>query len=357
MSLTHSEQDIKHSWFGHFFIGKADAVKLSACGISINRTKGGFFAHSRSANKVAADECFTWQQLDSPPVFILSPLGYLLGFTVSGKAYQLPFLSYFAQHQFGNDTALLWANANGARIAELVAKVDKILAHTYLRESRLEMIQARVAREYQRWFPWCENLPLAANLHTVLVRLKQIHRWTRADIKQLREDYVQSQLVKFADYFEHVESNPLTEKQRRACIIDDNNNLLLAGAGTGKTSVMVGRAGYLLKSGQAKADEILLLAYGRKAADEMDERIKNKLGTENIKASTFHSLGLKIIADVERAKPSLSPWAEDDKAKELWVHNTLETLIEDEAYRKQLFEYFSRFYYVEKKPIRVRGGR
>lgn len=298
MSLTHSEQDIKHSWFGHFFIGKADAVKLSASGISINRTKGGFFAHSRSANKVAADEHFTWQQLDSPPVFTLSPLGYLLGFTVSGKAYQLPFLSYFAQHQFGNEIALLWANANGARIAELVAKVDKILAHTYLRESRLEMIQTRIAREYQRWFPWCENLPLAAHLHTVLARLKQIHRWTRADVKQLREDYVQSQLVKFADYFEHVESNPLTEKQRRACIIDDNSNLLLAGAGTGKTSVMVGRAGYLLKSGQAKADEILLLAYGRKAADEMDERIKNKLGTEDVKASTFHSLGLKIIADV-----------------------------------------------------------
>ncbi|MGI2129056.1 UvrD-helicase domain-containing protein [Shewanella oncorhynchi] len=351
MSLNHSEQDIKHSWFGRFFIGKADAVKLTTSGISINRTKGGFFAHSRSANKVEADECFTWQQLDSPPFFTLSPLGYLLGFTVLGKAYQLPFLSYFAQHQFSNQIAQYWANANGPRVAELMAKVDKTLTHTYLRESRVGMIQARVAREYQRWFPWCENLPLSAHLHTVLARLKQIHRWTRADIKQLREDYILSQLIKFADYFEHVESNPLTEKQRRACIIDDNNNLLLAGAGTGKTSVMVGRAGYLLKSGQAKADEILLLAYGRKAADEMDVRIKNRLGTDDIKASTFHSLGSKIIADVERAKPSLSPLAEDDKAKELWVHNTLETLIENEAYRKQLFEYFSRFYYVEKSPF------
>nr|WP_287479758.1 hypothetical protein [Shewanella sp.] len=191
MSLNHSEQDIKHSWFGRFFIGKADAVKLTTSGISINRTKGGFFAHPRSTNKVEADECFTWQQLDSPPFFTLSPLGYLLGFTVLGKAYQLPFLSYFAQHQFSNQIAQYWANANGPRVAELMAKVDKTLTHTYLRESRLEMIQARVAREYQHWFPWCENLPLSAHLHTVLARLKQIHRWTRADIKQLREDYIQ----------------------------------------------------------------------------------------------------------------------------------------------------------------------
>ena len=36
----------------------------------------------------------------------------------------------------------------------------------------------------------------------------------------------------------------------------------------------------------------------------------------------FPQFRLKIIADVERAKPSLSPWAEDDKTKELWVHNT-----------------------------------
>ncbi|MGI2024419.1 UvrD-helicase domain-containing protein [Shewanella glacialipiscicola] len=351
MSLTHTEQNIKHSWFAHFLIGKADSVKLTASGISINRTKGGFFAYSRSANKVEVDEFFIWQNFDSPPILTLSPLGCLLGFTVLGKAYQLPFLSYFAQHQFGNDIALRWANANGARIAGLVAKVDKILAHTYLRDSRLEMIQTRIAREYQRWFPWCENLPLSAHLQTVLARVKQIHNWTHADVKLLREYYIQTQLVKFADYFEHVESNPLTEKQRRACIIDDNNNLLLAGAGTGKTSVMVGRAGYLVRSGQAAASDILLLAYGSKAADEMDARIKNKLGTDDIKASTFHSLGLKIIAEVEGVKPSLSPWADDQKAKEKWVHNTLEALIEDETYRKSLFEYFSRYYYVEKSPF------
>ena len=59
---------------------------------------------------------------------------------------------------------------------------------------------------------------------------------------------------KFSTFFDGVESNPLSESQRDACVIDEDNNLVLAGAGTGKTSAMVGRAGFLVKSGQARPD-------------------------------------------------------------------------------------------------------
>ncbi|OEG73865.1 AAA family ATPase [Shewanella colwelliana] len=351
MSPKQSEQSIKHSWFGHFYIGRPDAVKLTRCGITFHRGKGLFAAEQPVINNTSDEVSFKWQQLDSPPVFNFSALGYLLSFTVSSKAYQLPHLTYLAHYQFGKKAAHLWATGNGQSICELVAKVERTITTEYLRQSRLEMIQARVKREYKRWFPWCENMSLPNDIKTALTKLKQMHSWSKADIEQLRENYVQTQLSKYADFFGHVESNPLTDKQRRACVIDDNNNLLLAGAGTGKTSVMVGRAGYLVKSGQAQADDILLLAYGRKAADEMDERIKEKLGTDDIKASTFHSLGLRIIAEVEGKAPSLSPWAEDEKAKDKWVQDTLETLIDDGNYRKQLFEYFSQYYYVEKSPF------
>ncbi len=332
-------------------MGKPDAVKLTHRGITFHRGKGLFTAEYQAKTSTSDEVSFTWQQLDSPPAFIFSPLGYLLSFTVSGKAYQIPYLTYLARYQFSKKAACLWAEANGQSICELVAKVESTIATEYLRQSRLEIIQARIKREYKRWFPWCEDMALASGIQTALAKLKTMYNWNQADIERLRESYVQAQLIKFADFFEHVESNPLTDKQRRACVIDDNNNLLLAGAGTGKTSVMVGRAGYLVKSGQAQADDILLLAYGRKAADEIDERIKEKLGTDEIKASTFHSLGLRVIAEVEGASPSLSPWADDEKAKGKWVQDTLEVLIEDEAYRKQLFEYFSRYYYVEKSPF------
>jgi superfamily I DNA/RNA helicase len=87
---------------------------------------------------------------------------------------------------------------------------------------------------------------------------------------------------------------PLTDKQRRACVIDEQHNLVLAGAGTGKTSTMIGRAGYLLKSGIARPQEILMLAFARKAADEMEERVQAKLGVSSLTVKTFHSLGKHI---------------------------------------------------------------
>lgn len=351
MSSKPSAQTIKHSWFGHFYRGKPNAVVLTEKGITFYRAQGQFLAKFGSVKEPPAEVSFLWQQLDCPPKFSFSPLGYLLGFTVSGKAYQVLFLSYFARKHFDNDIAQRWATHNAQQLDNLVARVELTLSREYLRQSRLEMMQARIDREYRRWFPWCENMPLANDINAALAKLQKMYSWNKADIEQLRENYVKAQLFKFADFFEHVESKPLTEMQQRACVIDDNNNLLLAGAGTGKTSVMVGRAGYLINSGQAQTDEILLLAYGRKAADEMDERIKEKLDTDDIKASTFHSLGLRIIAQVEGKSPSLSPWAEDEKAKDSWVQSTLETLIEDGAYRKQLFEYFSQYYYVEKSPF------
>ena len=67
------------------------------------------------------------------------------------------------------------------------------------------------------------------------------------------------------------------------------------GAGSGKTSVLVARAGWLLTTGEAVADQILLLAFGRKAAQEMDERIRERLHTRDITARTFHALALHII--------------------------------------------------------------
>ena len=109
------------------------------------------------------------------------------------------------------------------------------------------------------------------------------------------QKFITSELQKYNDYFDTVENNPLTESQRMSCVVNEDNNLVLAGAGSGKTSVIIAKTGYLIQSGLAKPHEILILAYGRKASRETNERIKEKLPQiEGIKTSTFHKLGFGV---------------------------------------------------------------
>ena len=101
---------------------------------------------------------------------------------------------------------------------------------------------------------------------------------------------------RYRRFFDCVEKHPLTLKQRQAIIVDEKRNLIIAGAGTGKTSTIVGKVGYLTKSKKCKAGEILVIAYNRNAAEELRERIVKKLGI-GVEVGTFHAIGKKILHD------------------------------------------------------------
>ncbi|MGB4057243.1 MAG: UvrD-helicase domain-containing protein [Alphaproteobacteria bacterium] len=117
-------------------------------------------------------------------------------------------------------------------------------------------------------------------------------------------------LKRYKRFFDTVESKPLTNLQRRSVILDERRNLVVAGAGTGKTSVIVAKAGYLIESGKCRPEDILLLAFNADAAKELAERCKSRLGVE-IQALTFHALGNQIVGTVEPKVPTLSRLATD----------------------------------------------
>lgn len=86
--------------------------------------------------------------------------------------------------------------------------------------------------------------------------------------------------------------------------------------GSGKTSVLVpARAGWLLRRQEAHPEQILLLAFGRQAADEMNTRIKDRLHTDGIKAKTFHALALQIIQEGSKKAPKISKLETDASAR------------------------------------------
>jgi DNA helicase IV len=129
-------------------------------------------------------------------------------------------------------------------------------------------------------------------------------------------------------FFDTVESNPLTDLQRRSVILNEHRNLVVAGAGTGKTSVVVAKVGYLIRSGKFNPEDILLLTYNRAAAKELTDRCKQKVGIE-IKAETFHALGSQIIGEIETNVPSVSKLATDKAQLDFFLQTVLEKIREN----------------------------
>ena len=291
-----------------------------------------------------------WQDLRTPPQFTLRLFGQSLTFSTSTQDYVLSKLAYNCIKKQKLLCEQYWSAVHVERLEKLLIKIDSFTANCYLRDSTVKRIERVVKTEYSRWFPWVESSQVLNESTELVQLLYNYHHWQLSDINDFRESYISKQLIAHKLFFDRVETNPLTLKQRRACIIDDDNNLLLAGAGTGKTSVMVGRAGYLVNSQQAKDHELLLLAYGKIAADEMDQRLKEKLTTQVINATTFHRLGLTIIKQVEMQDQIISVFAEDEKSKNSWINRCFTQLIEEhESYLTSVLNYFRNHYYTPKQ--------
>ena len=89
----------------------------------------------------------------------------------------------------------------------------------------------------------------------------------------------------------------LNQEQHAAATSKANQNLIIASAGTGKTSTIVGRIAYLLNSGVAP-QEILLLTFTNKAAAEMVARVAEYFGADvakKIDAGTFHAVSYRWL--------------------------------------------------------------
>lgn len=134
-------------------------------------------------------------------------------------------------------------------------------------------------------------------------------------VERRNQQWTHRMLEEHQDFFQNVESSPLNESQSRAVVNGEDSVLVLAGAGSGKTSVLVARAGWLLRRNEALLEQILLLAFGRQAADEMNSRIKQRLAVDDIQAKTFHALALQIIQQGSRKTPVISKLESDSKAR------------------------------------------
>ncbi|HSH44713.1 MAG TPA: UvrD-helicase domain-containing protein, partial [Longimicrobiales bacterium] len=91
----------------------------------------------------------------------------------------------------------------------------------------------------------------------------------------------------------------LNPEQRQAVLHTDGPVLVLAGAGSGKTKMLVHRITHLIRARKAEPRQVLAVTFTNKAANEMKERVRGFAGdaAKDVVISTFHSLGVRILRE------------------------------------------------------------
>jgi len=292
------------------------------------------------------------QVLGAPPSLRKGLLGTTLSITSGAdESIILRGADHFAAREFSDGLKNAWVRFNLSALEREAGRFDRILAAVRalaLPTSYPAACKVTPVLDDARSL----DVSLLSKLHSEAIgpeataRIAVVRNFA-GDPRTVRANgitaFVMAELDRWKDFFDEIESKPLTPEQRLSVVVDEDATLVLAGAGSGKTSVITAKAAYLVKAGIRQPEEILLLAFAKNAAEEMSERVEARSGVP-IVARTFHAIAYDIIGIVEGSKPALADHATDDMA----FSNLIKQILKDLVYRlsevsKAVIQFFAHF--------------
>ncbi|PHM37521.1 DNA helicase IV [Xenorhabdus innexi] len=186
-------------------------------------------------------------------------------------------------------------------LSDQVSKIDKTrLRDCWMKKDDLSLLQQQIQETFQalplplqrlKYFEDCRD-----NYHTCLIWMNE----GEAQRKLINQQWSECIQERYGEFFQTKASSQLSQLQCQAVINGEKSILVSGSAGSGKTSVLIARAEWLLLRQQALPEQILLLSAGQKSVEEINNRIQLNPATKTITVRTFHELALYIIRQVNR---------------------------------------------------------
>ncbi len=142
----------------------------------------------------------------------------------------------------------------------------------------------------------------------------------------------------FKNMYKGIDDNIiLDEEQIKAILREEDYSLIIAGAGTGKTTTMASKVKYLVDKKKVDPNKIIVMSYTRKATQELIDRIN---GDFNIDANitTFHSLGYSYIREIFNGRKCYV--IGEDNRNKIFLNYIKEELFPNKSKLKELIELF-----------------
>jgi len=135
---------------------------------------------------------------------------------------------------------------------------------------------------------------------TILAERNRLNHLLQQQLTNYNREFVAKRLQEYHSLFAGIDDGlkaPLDASQRTAIVVDDQHNLLVAAAGSGKTKVLITRVAYLVRRADAvQRSRILALTFNKSNAEEMKQRLKTSFQIE-VDMRTFHSFGNSILRE------------------------------------------------------------
>lgn len=179
--------------------------------------------------------------------------------------------------------------------------IEPVEYNSYLKNYKQLMIDAN---NRSRKFMYSIGM-VSKTLKSNIEQFQDLYEHFPQTMASHNDQIAQRKSVEVGKRINPVEGRDLDKQQLTAIAYDVRSRLVIAGAGTGKTTTIIGLVKDLLLSGAAKPEEILLLSFTNASVRELNERIQKETG-QRIETTTFHRLGLKIIAESQGKVPSIS---------------------------------------------------
>lgn len=133
--------------------------------------------------------------------------------------------------------------------------------------------------------------------------------------EETQKRHADAMLHEHKSFLDRLDKHPVTEEQGRAIVTCSPAALVIAAAGSGKSTVIAGKAVFTVYQGRLPAEQILILMFNSAAAEQLRSRLGNLLarngfGESTIAVSTFHAFGRKVLGEVDGRFPTVAPWIE-----------------------------------------------
>lgn len=213
----------------------------------------------------------------------------------------------------------------------------------YFRSSKLELFKNEL-NEIKTILSGSKHILLISRVRELEHKIFSFEKNMMQQRDQLNLSFFEKEKVRCKSlFYGESGSELLTDEQIKAVLSDDNRNIIIAGAGSGKTRVIDFKVRYLINYKNVSPQKIILLSFSRKSAGDLVKKIsENTIGVE---ARTIHSFSLKIVGKTDKQF-----FDDSKKEQEFFVIKALcETLKEKAAYK--LFMNFYEKFFSNIKPL------